>query len=158
MLNIGAGELAVILVLALLILGPKRLPEMARGIGKFLREFRRQTDDIRSTIETEFYRMDRDLMQEELPKGATPLPNPAPVPMAPPPAAALPAAGDPAPEVPAQPSPLPAVASTESADGVSEPKIAPGALGSTGVASSPSPTHNGEKGEKTVSPEGRWEE
>ena len=78
MLNIGAGELAVILVLALLILGPKRLPELARGIGKFLREFRRQTDEVRSTIETEFYRMDRELQVEE-PRKPTPLPSVQPV-------------------------------------------------------------------------------
>ncbi|MHB8876233.1 MAG: Sec-independent protein translocase protein TatB [Myxococcaceae bacterium] len=60
MFNIGAGELVVILVVALLVLGPKRLPEMARGIGKFLREFRRQTDEVRSVVEREFYRMDQD--------------------------------------------------------------------------------------------------
>ena len=74
MLNIGAGELTVILVLALLILGPKRLPELARGIGKFLREFRRQTDEVRTTIETEFYRMDRELQEDE-PRKPTPLPS-----------------------------------------------------------------------------------
>ena len=66
MLNIGAGEIAVILVVALLVLGPKRLPELARGIGKFLREFRRHTDEVRTTLETEFYRMDRELMGEEV--------------------------------------------------------------------------------------------
>ncbi len=65
MLNIGAGEIAIILVVALLVLGPKRLPEMARGIGKFMREFRRQTDEVRSTLESEFYRMDQDLMRED---------------------------------------------------------------------------------------------
>ena len=79
MLNIGAGEIAIILVVALLVLGPKRLPEMARGIGKFMREFRRQTDEVRTTLQTEFYRMDRELMAEE-PKKQLP-PNPAaPVP------------------------------------------------------------------------------
>ncbi len=58
MFNIGSGELALIAVVALLVLGPKRLPELARGIGKALREFRRQTDEVRGVVEREFYRMD----------------------------------------------------------------------------------------------------
>ncbi len=61
MLNLGAGEVVLILVVALLVLGPKRLPELARGIGKFMRELRRQTDEVRSVVEREFYRMDQDL-------------------------------------------------------------------------------------------------
>lgn len=64
MFNLGAGEVIIILVAALLILGPKRLPELARGIGKFVREFRRQTDEVRSVVEREFYRMDQDINQE----------------------------------------------------------------------------------------------
>lgn len=63
MLNVGAGEMVVILVVALLVLGPKRLPEMARVIGKFLREFRRQTDDVRTLVEREFYRMDDEVIR-----------------------------------------------------------------------------------------------
>lgn len=47
MFNIGSGEIAFIAVFALLVLGPKRLPELARGLGKFVREFRRQTDEVR---------------------------------------------------------------------------------------------------------------
>jgi sec-independent protein translocase protein TatB len=49
MFNLGAGEIAVILIVALLLLGPDKLPELARGIGKFVREFRRQTDDVRGS-------------------------------------------------------------------------------------------------------------
>jgi sec-independent protein translocase protein TatB len=64
MFNIGAGEIALICVAALLILGPQRLPELARGIGKFMRDFRRQTDEVRSTLETEFYRMDQELLRD----------------------------------------------------------------------------------------------
>ena len=61
MLNIGAGEIALIVVFALLILGPKQLPELARGIGKFLREFRSRTDEVRHVVEREFYRMDEEV-------------------------------------------------------------------------------------------------
>ena len=38
--NVGAPELIVILVIALIVLGPKRLPEVGRSVGKGMREFR----------------------------------------------------------------------------------------------------------------------
>jgi sec-independent protein translocase protein TatB len=79
MFNIGAGEMVLILVAALLVLGPSRLPEMARAIGKFMREFRRQTDDVRVMVEREFYRMD----EEELRKPAAPAHAPLPAESAP---------------------------------------------------------------------------
>jgi len=65
MFNLGAGEIAVILVVALLLLGPDKLPELARGIGKFMREFRRQTDDVRGLVEREFYKMDQEVFAED---------------------------------------------------------------------------------------------
>jgi sec-independent protein translocase protein TatB len=68
MFNIGSGEIALIAVVALLILGPKRLPELARGIGKFMREFRRQTDEVRGVVEREFYKMDQEV-SAALPQG-----------------------------------------------------------------------------------------
>lgn len=75
MFNIGSGEIALIAVVALLILGPKRLPELARGIGKFVREFRRQTDEVRGVVEREFYKMDQEV---SLPPPEAPLlPRPA---------------------------------------------------------------------------------
>jgi sec-independent protein translocase protein TatB len=46
MFGIGPTELVVILIIALLVLGPKRLPELARSLGKGLAEFRRATSDI----------------------------------------------------------------------------------------------------------------
>ncbi len=64
MFNVGAGEIAIILIAALLLLGPDKLPELARGLGKFMREFRRQTDEVRNVVEREFYRMDQDVMAE----------------------------------------------------------------------------------------------
>ncbi len=47
MFNIGPTELMVILVLALIVFGPKKLPEMGRSIGKGLREFRKAQMDIK---------------------------------------------------------------------------------------------------------------
>jgi Tat protein translocase TatB subunit len=49
--NLGASEIAVILVVALLFLGPKMLPEIATMLGKIIREFRKATADIRQDIE-----------------------------------------------------------------------------------------------------------
>jgi len=63
MFNISGVELAVIAIAALLLLGPQRLPEVARGLGKFLREFRRQTDDVRTMVEREFYQMDQEIQK-----------------------------------------------------------------------------------------------
>ncbi len=53
MFGIGMPELLVILGLALIILGPKKLPEIARGLGRAMREFRRATDDIREQFDEE---------------------------------------------------------------------------------------------------------
>jgi sec-independent protein translocase protein TatB len=78
MFNIGSGELVLIAVVALLVLGPKRLPELARGLGKFLREFRRQTDEVRSVVEREFYKMDKDEVAPPLDAPQLPAPAAAP--------------------------------------------------------------------------------
>ena len=51
MLNIGPTELLLILIIALLVFGPNRLPEVARGIGRGLREFRRASDDLKDEIQ-----------------------------------------------------------------------------------------------------------
>ena len=48
--NIGPAELAIVLVIALVVFGPKRLPEMGRQLGRTLREFKSATSDIRSQI------------------------------------------------------------------------------------------------------------
>ena len=52
MFDIGLQELVVIFVIALLVFGPKNLPQLGRSLGRAMREFRRASDEFRSTIET----------------------------------------------------------------------------------------------------------
>jgi Tat protein translocase TatB subunit len=50
MLNIGPQELLVILVIALVVVGPHRLPELGRSIGHWVRELRKAQDEVKRTI------------------------------------------------------------------------------------------------------------
>jgi Tat protein translocase TatB subunit len=52
MLNIGPPELILIFVIALVIVGPQRLPELGRTIGRGLREFRKMQDEVKDLVNT----------------------------------------------------------------------------------------------------------
>jgi len=52
MFGIGTPELLVILVLALVVVGPQRLPELGRTLGRALREFRKVQDEVRDMVQT----------------------------------------------------------------------------------------------------------
>ena len=52
MFGIGMPELLIIMVIALIVIGPQKLPELAKSLGKGLAEFKRATDDFKTSIET----------------------------------------------------------------------------------------------------------
>jgi Tat protein translocase TatB subunit len=70
MFGMGMPEMLVIMVVALVVLGPKRLPELARTLGKAMAEFRRQTTDI----------MDEFQQQARVDEEAARRPKPRPTP------------------------------------------------------------------------------
>jgi len=49
--SLGFPEIAFILILALLLFGPRRLPEIGRTVGKSLAEFRKASNELRRTLE-----------------------------------------------------------------------------------------------------------
>lgn len=80
MFGMGASEILVILVVALLFLGPEKLPEAASKISKGIRDLRKQTRDLQQTIEndSEIGGAIRDLKSAL--RGDEPRPRPRPVP------------------------------------------------------------------------------
>jgi len=73
-MNLGFPEMIFIFFLALIIFGPKKLPEIGRQIGKALNEFKRASNDFRAQIETEIANIDREVppKPEILPPVRTP--------------------------------------------------------------------------------------
>ena len=60
MFDIGLQEMLLIGVIALLVFGPTKLPELGRMVGRAMREFRRASDEFRSTVETNLHINDPD--------------------------------------------------------------------------------------------------
>ncbi|WP_034345253.1 twin-arginine translocase TatA/TatE family subunit [Deinococcus misasensis] len=53
-MNLGPGEIVLILIAVLLIFGPKKLPELGKSLGQGIREFKKGTKEIRDDLESSF--------------------------------------------------------------------------------------------------------
>ncbi len=58
--DFGAGEIMLVVLAVLLVFGPGKIPEIARNLGKFINEIKRASEDIKTEINREADRIDRD--------------------------------------------------------------------------------------------------
>ncbi len=75
-------HLIIIFIVALVVFGPEKLPELARNLGKVMAEFRRATGEFRSTFEDHLRDLERESEQRRI-GGATPAPGASAAPSAP---------------------------------------------------------------------------
>jgi TatA/E family protein of Tat protein translocase len=104
--GIGAPELIFILILALLIFGPKRLPQLSRTLGRGMAEFRRASTELQRAIHTEIE--EPPPRERRTPWAVAPEEAPPPAPPAPPPPAPPPPDAEP----PGEPEPSPTTPTT----------------------------------------------
>ena len=65
-MGIGPGELLLILLIALIIFGPGKLPELGKALGKSIREFRQAAQDVTGQISKELQELEKEVQLEEL--------------------------------------------------------------------------------------------
>jgi sec-independent protein translocase protein TatA len=75
--SIGMPELIIIFVISLIIFGPRKLPELGRSLGKSLSEFKRASNELKSTLEEEI-RLDEQRANLEATKAASAAATPPP--------------------------------------------------------------------------------
>ncbi|MFH1965209.1 MAG: twin-arginine translocase TatA/TatE family subunit [Acidobacteriota bacterium] len=61
--NLGFPEIMIIFVIALLVFGPRKLPELGKSLGKSLAEFKKATNDLKKTWEEEVKAEEEDLKE-----------------------------------------------------------------------------------------------
>ena len=66
--SIGMPELLIIFVIALIIFGPRKLPELGKSLGRSLSEFKRASNDLRNTLDEEIRIEDRRADEDPRPK------------------------------------------------------------------------------------------
>jgi len=71
--GMGFSETIFLFFLALVIFGPKKLPEIARQVGKALNEFRRASNEFKAQIESEISQLEMENRQQILPPSAPPM-------------------------------------------------------------------------------------
>jgi sec-independent protein translocase protein TatB len=125
MFGMGMGELVVILIVALLVLGPDKIPDAAKAIGKGMRELRKQTRVVQETLEQDeqlgsTVRDLKSMLRGEDPRPIIKPPVHAPVGRAPITAAASTPEASPAPDAP------PALAAPAVAEATVTPPAKPG--------------------------------
>ena len=69
---IGVPEMVAIFVIALLLFGPKKLPELGRTLGKAITEFRRASNELKSTFESHLSELDKEVQLETKPTYSSP--------------------------------------------------------------------------------------
>ena len=77
--SIGMPELILILIIALIVFGPKKLPEIGRSLGKGLGEFKRASEDLKQSIQKEVNSLEEEQQKksgpQEPPSGTPPSAN-----------------------------------------------------------------------------------
>lgn len=104
-MNLGMPEMIFIFLLALVVVGPKRLPGLARELGKWVAEFKRASNEFKNQLETEMMNIELDERARKQAEAAKVLP--------------LETSWEPSPELPA------GIVSRGSADEISQPEAEP---------------------------------